>query len=256
MKSRLLILLFGLVVSMIVPAAAQEVILPPGSVWEYTFSDPTSDPAWNVTTAGGWSRGAAPFGTSPGLNADFEARTQWKADGSDGDDLWVKTVVNLSKYDHSSVKWHLGVDNGYTLYINGLRVSSGNAEGYTVRWEYSGQFPVELLRPSDNIVAVALEDHGGATAFDMQITGEVAGPNNRQPNLTKVEIIKSDTLKPIDEIAIGQSFRVRLTFAEDPGAEISETVTIRTSAGTEKVQVTGNTRVIVSEPILVVPSGQ
>lgn len=79
----------------------------------------------------------------------------------------------------------------------------------------------------------------------------------RWPALSTVEIVAPGDLKPIDEIAIGQSFRVRLTFAEDPGTEITETVTIGTSDGSaQKVRVTGNSRVIVSEPILVAPSGQ
>ena len=53
----------------------------------------------------------------------------------------------------------------------------------------------------------------------------------------------------------GESFRVRLTFAEDPGTEISESVTVRTSGGAaQKVRVTGNARVIVSDPILVLPA--
>ena len=82
-------------------------------------------------------------------------------------------------------------------------------------------------------------------------------PKIRQTDLTNVEIIEAETLDPIDEIAIGQSFRVRLTFAEDPDTEITETVTIRTSDGAaQEVRVTGNDRVIVSDPILVAPSGQ
>lgn len=75
----------------------------------------------------------------------------------------------------------------------------------------------------------------------------------RVPDLTKIEIVNPDSLEPIDEIAIGESFRVQLTFAEDPGTEISRTVTIRTSDGSaQKVRVTGNSRVIVSKPILAV----
>jgi len=96
-------------------------------------------------------------------------------------------------------------------------------------------------------------DNSGSIVAAIRLEKSPQGEPVR-PDLTGVEIVEADTLDSIDEIAIGQSFRVRLTFAEDPGAEISETVTIRTSAGTEKVQVTGNTRVIVSEPILVAPA--
>ena len=61
------------------------------------------------------------------------------------------------------------MDNGFKLYLNGNLVASDNAEGFTSRWEYSGALTGAL--PGNNIVALALEDHGGATAFDMQITG-------------------------------------------------------------------------------------
>ena len=77
--------------------------------------------------------------------------------------------------------------------------------------------------------------------------------------LTGVEIVEAQSRKPFPdkEIAIGESFRVRLTFAQEPCDEISEIATIRTSDGAaQKVRVTGNSRVIVSEPILVAPSEQ
>jgi hypothetical protein len=75
-----------------------------------------------------------------------------------------------------SIAWDLGVDNGFKLYINGYLIASANAEGYTFRWEYSGDFPDSFLNPGSNVIAVALEDHGGLTAFDMQVTGTKAVP--------------------------------------------------------------------------------
>ena len=54
-------------------------------------------------------------------------------------------------------------------------VASDNAEGFTFRWEYSGTFP--SLNAGTNVIAVALEDHGGATAFDM----EAFSPLRRRP---------------------------------------------------------------------------
>ncbi len=67
----------------------------------------------------------------------------------------------------------MGVDNGFSLYVNGQLIASGNAEGFTNRWEYGGQFG-NALHAGTNFIAVALEDHGGLTAFDMQITAGVA----------------------------------------------------------------------------------
>ncbi len=88
------------------------------------------------------------------------------------DDLWVRTAIDLSNVDLSSVAWGLGVDNGYKLYANGTFIGIGNAEFYTHRSEYSGDFD-GVLTQGVNTFAVALEDHGGATAFDMEITGVV-----------------------------------------------------------------------------------
>jgi hypothetical protein len=77
-----------------------------------------------------------------------------------------------------------------------------------------------------------------------------------------VEIINPDSLATLneDKIAIGDSFRVRLTYADDPGADFNEAVTITTPGDTEVVHVSGKGRVsigdmweIVSEPISVVP---
>ena len=82
---------------------------------------------------------------------------------------------------------------------------------------------------------------------------------SRQPELKSIEIIKSDSLEPLDgkEIAVGESFRVRLTYGEDPGADFTEEVTITTSAGDSKVlKVTGEGREFVSEPVLVDPDVQ
>lgn len=159
--------------------AAADTVLPPGATWEYTFTDPTGDPTWNTTTGGGWATGAAPFGNCPngcGFNNDFNFNTFWGADGADGDDLWVRIALDFTGFDVSTALWDLGVDNGFKLYANGTQVGGANAEGYTFRWEYSGNFAASPLNAGLNIIAVALEDHGGLTAFDMQITADPVNP--------------------------------------------------------------------------------
>ncbi len=164
--------------------AAPVTPLPPGHTWEYTFTDPTGDPAWNTTT-GGWATGPAPFGNY-GPCCLFDPGTYWPVDNDDppgppySDDLWVRTAIDLTGVNLSTVLWGLGVDNGFKLYANGVLVGSGNAEGWTYRWEYSGGFGGALV-PGVNIIAVALDDHGGATAFDMEITGDT-GPVNQPPD--------------------------------------------------------------------------
>ncbi len=153
-------------------------ILSPGATWEYTFTNPTGDPMWNKTTGVGgiWSSGLAPFGNVFSGDFGYEFGTYWPESWSFGDDLWVRTLVNLTDFDLSTVKWDLGVDNGFTLYANGSLVSNANAEGYASRWEYSGDFSGVSLIQGNNVFAVALEDHGVLTAFDMQITGNHVVP--------------------------------------------------------------------------------
>jgi hypothetical protein len=152
--------------------AQADTILAPGSTWEYTSIDPTGDSTWNETTGGGWATGLAPFGNE--ATGDFGYNTFWGA--GDPSLLWVRTSIDLTGFDLSSIHWDLGVDNGFDLFVNGIYVAGDNAEGFTYRWEYSGSFPAGSLIAGINVIAVALEDHGGSTAFDMQVTGNRQAP--------------------------------------------------------------------------------
>jgi len=149
-------------------ALRADIIQAPGAVWEYTFSSP-SDVNWKTGAGSGFVTGAAPFGNTSG--GDFGANTFWGADGGDGVDVYLRRTLDLTGYDLSTIAWDLGVDNGFSLYANGVLVGSGNAEGFAARWEYTGGFGGSLVA-GINYLAVELEDHGGATAFDMQIRGE------------------------------------------------------------------------------------
>lgn len=149
-------------------------VLPAGSAWQYTFADPSANPDW--MTFGGtdtvtWFTGNAPFGNNyaDSYNADFHPNTDWPANANLLDDLWIRARIDLTGLNPDLLVWELGVDNGFTLYFNGALQDSANAEGYTERWEYSG----ELFGATSglNSIALALEDHGGLTAFDLQVTG-------------------------------------------------------------------------------------
>jgi hypothetical protein len=142
-------------------------IVKPKSYWEYTFTAPPSN--WK-TTFGTWPIGQAPFGSMKSNNVDslFNYNTLWPTFKT----LYVRTKINLENYDLSTIKYFLGVDNGYELYVNGNFVSKGYDEGYTYRWEYSGNIPPYFLKQGDNIIALILVDRGGSTAFDLKITGK------------------------------------------------------------------------------------
>lgn len=173
----------------LLPMQAQAaVILAPHSTWEYTFTNPTViDAGWKTGSGLGgpanFLSGQAPFGnvigpSGPDVAGHFSRNTVWAADSvvRDGDDLWVRKTIDLTGYDLNSLAYGLGVDNGFKLYVNGVQVAGNNAEGYTFRWEYSGAISSAVLQPGLNVIAVELEDHGGLTAFDMEITGTVPEP--------------------------------------------------------------------------------
>ncbi len=152
-------------------AAQAATVMAPSSSWRYTFTDPTANPLWatQFPTLPGWQVGNAPFGNR--TSGDFAYTpngTFWPTSNNMNDDLWIGRRVDFSGFDTASARWFLGVDNGYKLYVNGVLISQANAEGYTSRWEYNGTFPA--LNPGENLIALALGDHGVATAFDMQIT--------------------------------------------------------------------------------------
>jgi hypothetical protein len=179
-----LLLVFGAA-----PAAfASSIVLPPGSVWQYTTCDPTGDDSWSTSigpTGTGpcdWKEALAPIGgKDPAWDEDSSwspffwppASEVWHPDGEipDGDDFWVRIAVDLLGYDLHKLFWVLGVDNGYKLFFNGHQISEGQAEGFTYRWEYFGDFPggPTALRVGPDIIALALEDHGGLTAFDFSV---------------------------------------------------------------------------------------
>ena len=140
----------------------------------------------------GWLTGPAPFISDPAyiaynfpsIPAD-SAYTTWPADAPyvdvpGGDDLIARKVINLSGYDLSTVQWFAAVDNGMTLYVNGVEIFRADEEGYSPEWEYYGEIPqfqedgVSPLLKGDgtDVVAVALRDWGGVASFDMKITAE------------------------------------------------------------------------------------
>ena len=141
---------------------------------EYTFSNPTVNPAWNTTMGlgGAWLFGRAPFGNyNDGVFNDGSG-TYWPENRvMQNDDLWIRRSVDFTGYDLASARWFLGVDNGYKLYVNGVLISQDWSHGYSSRWEYSGAFGAALVQ-GVNIIALALDDEGSLNAFDMEITAD------------------------------------------------------------------------------------
>jgi|GEM_PF-1256364 len=150
----------------------------PGNSWHYANAN--SGSIINGTTGfempdyddSSWYIGRAPFSNVGG--GDFGANTFWQ----DHYDPQLRTSITLGTPVDMTAQ--IGVDNGYELYVNGVRVSANNAEGYTYRWEYTVQIPSSYFVVGNNVIALQLEDHGGLTAFDMRLFGDRRGllPND------------------------------------------------------------------------------
>jgi hypothetical protein len=184
--------------------------MPARTFWEYTFSNPGPFLGWTMESgqSGGWQSGKAPFGNTNAGGFNDMSGVDWPADPVEkDDDLWVRRVVDLTGYNLDSARWYIGVDNGYKLYVNGVLISQKWEHGYTHAWEYSGSFGGHL-QPGLNFIALALDDGGYYTAFDMQVT---ASPLDTEPPV--LELIGEPWVK------IGKN-----TLFTDEGARMTDNV--------------------------------
>jgi hypothetical protein len=116
---------------------------------------------WNTAT---WNTGHAAFGNP----YSFPYNTNWNANT----DLALRQDFVLTGGLQGFITLNIASDNGFIIFINGNQVAKANAEGYTSYWEYT----YTLNAPSFthlgvNTVEVLAEDHGGATFFDMKMSG-------------------------------------------------------------------------------------
>ena len=144
-----------------------------GSVFEYSSTVP---PAGWQTSFGGWSQGALPFiGVNTG---SVPNSTYWPL----GSTYYLRKQIDLSNYNLSSINWSIGVDNGYSLYLNGVLISSDNQGGPATEWEYIGTFPQILLNLGTNYIALIISDDGaGAASFNMKVTGNKSATHAWSP---------------------------------------------------------------------------
>lgn len=99
--------------------------------------------------------------------------TQWDAEF----DPYLRTTFTLSAPTALTI-W-IAVDNGInSLYLNGvLATGAVNAEGAAFRWESVFDIAATDTVAGVNVLALQLEDHGGATGFDMMVTEDDAQTN-------------------------------------------------------------------------------
>lgn len=147
-------------------------VIQQGDLWNYSiFSSPDLWTNWSTIgyhsfdwANANWFSGNAAFGNPHQLPYN----TYWPANT----DLALQRNITLLG-TLSSVTLNVASDNGFIVFVNGVQIAKENAEGYTSYWEYS----FSNINPSafingENTISVLAEDHGGATFFDMQMTGD------------------------------------------------------------------------------------
>jgi len=109
-----------------------------------------------------WDVGFAPFLRTHFTLAAPTALTVWIA---------IDNGIGTSAADPRN-----GTGAATGMYINGVNstnIGLVNAEGAAFRWENVFNIPSNYTFAGDNLFALQLEDHGGATGFDMMITSQV-----------------------------------------------------------------------------------
>lgn len=141
----------------------------------------------------GWFSGSAPFTSNPSnpastFGADLgnagtpfgglapaipSSGTAWTPEY----DPYLRIHFNLASQQALTV-W-LAIDNGInSMYINGVLATAGvNGEGQGFRWENAFDIGSQYTVVGDNVIALQLEDHGGATAFMAMVTSDDAAQN-------------------------------------------------------------------------------
>lgn len=195
------------------PAHALTIYADQNAAWQYINATSGTTMAvpgnWYDTgfNDSGWFTGSAPFTSNPSnpastFGADLanagtpfggpapaipSTGTAW----SENFDPYLRIHFNLATQQALTV-W-LAIDNGInSMYINGvLATGSVNGEGQGFRWENAFDIGSQYTVAGDNVLALQLEDHGGATAFMAMVTSDDAAQN---PVFTTIPVPEPGTL--------------------------------------------------------------
>lgn len=152
----------------------------PPATW---FTVGFDDTSWALVNGPFSSGGAGTFGAdllnvngpfSPDPTQPLPASfTTWQVNN----DPFLRTYFDLAA--PTALTLWMAVDNGISaIYLNGVSTTATfNAEGQAFRWEHVLDIPAQYTVAGINVLALQLEDHGGATAFDLMVTGDDASSN-------------------------------------------------------------------------------
>lgn len=116
-----------------------------------------------------WVNSQAAFGNP--YSGGLPYNTLWEADT----DIALSNTFGITGTLTSPITLNVASDNGFMVFINGTLVAKENAEGYTSYWEYTIPLGTSsFISPGINVIQVLAEDHGVATFFDLELSGNVS----------------------------------------------------------------------------------
>lgn len=141
-----------------------------GSTWAAGVGLSTFDNFAAANPISGWATGTAAFGNAGG------ASTNWAA----GTDLAIYKTFDVGGTPTGNLTLNVASDNGFLIFLNDQLVAQQNAEGFTSYWEYTFTLSPSsaYINSGTNVLKILAEDHGGATFFDMKLSGHVPEPGS------------------------------------------------------------------------------
>ncbi|GAB4038555.1 MAG: hypothetical protein Fur0014_07390 [Rubrivivax sp.] len=100
--------------------------------------------------------------------------TEWAANT----DLALYKTFEVNGSPTGTMTRNVASDNGFVIHLDDQLLAKANAEGYTSYWEHTFTQASSLLVSGTNVLKIMAEDHGGATFFDMKLTGHVPEPGS------------------------------------------------------------------------------
>lgn len=140
--------------------SAMETLIPFGvdakSEWRFATIDPGPEFARVEFDDQAFVLGAAPF---TGGNGAAKGNTPWESTK-----LWVRREFMSPEKDTATYALSLSIDDKAEVFVNGTWV--GAIADYTRGKPQGMTIPPGIVKPGKNIIAIRVEDTGGARAFD------------------------------------------------------------------------------------------
>jgi hypothetical protein len=136
-----------------------------GGNWAPGVGLSTFDNFATANPISGWATGTAAFGNSGSWTTAWAANT----------DLAIYKTFEVSGMVTGDLTLNVASDNGFLIFLNDQLLAQENAEGFTSYWEYTFTLSPgsAYINSGTNVLKILAEDHGGATFFDMKLSGSV-----------------------------------------------------------------------------------